>query len=327
MKMISFYRLLPGLVLVIILSLVTYMISQLSKISTTLIAIGLGFLIANLLVIPQNFKAGIAFTENKLLAIAVALLGFQLNISEMIQLSPKYFLIIVLSLVVTITATLFFSRFIKVNRETSWLVASGQGICGSAAIMAAQKIVRAPSSHSGLTVVIVNFLGMVGVLITIFMAEKLLAPVDSGVFIGNTLQSMGHVVAAGFTFESSIGQNAVLVKMYRILMLVPFLLFLIVMTHRKQFEKNNTISWLQLVPKFIGFFVVFVVINSMGWITEYWTLKLAILADVLFVMAMVAIGMSIRLVEVFHSSGPLLILCSLVFAVQLAFNFWFLSYI
>lgn len=316
----------PGLMLVIVLSFCVFWLSNETQMSATLLAIFIGFLVANIVPLPAQFSAGLKAAEGTVLSIAVALLGFQLNVADMIQLSPKIYLLIILSLAVTITATLIFSRLFKVNRATSWLVASGQGICGSAAIMAAQKIVKAPSSHSGLAVVLVNFLGIVGVLLSIFVAQNILEADVSGVYIGNTLQSMGHVVAAGFNLGSEVGQEAVLIKMYRILMLIPFLLFLILITQRKSKSNVEPISWLQLIPKFIVFFVIFVVISSFGLVNVFWLAKLSFIADVLFVMAMVAIGMSIRLLDVFRSSGVILMLCCAVFITQLLFNIWFLSY-
>jgi len=324
---------LPGVIGVSILATIAVLLSKYISLSATLIAIMLGFLVGNLIQLPQSLKAGVTWSESHALSIAVALLGAQLNVFNMFAISLGTLVFIIAALIVTFSVTFLFAKLLKINSSQACLVASGQGICGTAAIMATQKVIKTSTIEAGLVVALVNFLGFVGVLLTAWLAPSLYSTNDtaSGLLIGNTLQSMGHVVAAGFSVNDEVGHLAVLVKMCRILLLIPVLLFLILYTRvsRQKTRENKTVrlSWIQLVPMFIWMFLLLSAMASMQWIPVVLQNGLSTISDVLFLLAMVAIGLAIKIKDIYHQGGRLLLLVILVFSTQLLFSIWFLHYI
>ena len=322
----------PGILWTVLLALAALLLSNHVSLSVTLIAIILGFMVGNLLPPFERLSRGVKWTECHVLALAVGLLGAQLNVTVLAKLGWWSVLLVVSGLLVTFLLALVIGRWLGLNRQTACLLGSGQGVCGTAAIMATQSVIKAPASTAALVVAWVNFLGFVGlfalpaILNHWFPGEAALA----GHLIGNTLQSMGHVVAAGFTLDEHTGQLAVLIKMARILMLIPLLLLLILWQRR---QTHNTVdeglprpALAQLVPWFIWLFLILSVVSSMQWISPSVQGVLERVGDFLFLMAMAAIGMGIRLKELWSEGLPLMLAAVLVFVLQVGFSLiWLLQ--
>jgi len=77
------------------------------------------------------------------------------------------------------------------------------------------------------------------------------------------------------------------------------------------------LDWLKLVPLFIWGFLGLIVANNMGWIAQDIKLLLIQIGDLLFILAMVAIGLSIRVRDIWQKGGKLLLLGGLVFTLQI----------
>ncbi len=326
----TFTNLIPGVLLTSLLAVLAFVFNKYISLSANLIAILLGFVLGHLLGHgKKQFTAGISWCESKILAIAVALLGAQLNLSALMAIDGMSLTMVISGLLFTFVMTLLMAKILRISYQEACLVASGQGICGSAAVMASQSIIKAPAAQAGLVVALVNFLGFVGVFLTVWLATALFN-VDtqaSGLLIGNTLQSMGHVVAAGFSLNDEVGQLAVLVKMCRILLLIPVLLLLIVFIGRRAQQDQadgGQIHWLRLIPVFIWVFLLLSCLVSMGWLPTAWAGTLSTISKWLFLLAMAAIGLNIELKHIYRSGGRILLLALLVFSVQLLFSVWFL---
>jgi len=322
----------PGILWTVLLALAALLLSNHVSLSVTLIAIILGFMAGNLLPPIERLNQGVRWTECHVLALAVGLLGAQLNVAVLTKLGWWSLLLVVSGLLVTFLLALVIGRWLGLNRQTACLLGSGQGVCGTAAIMATQSVIKAQASQAALVVAWVNFLGFVGLFVLPamlthwFPGEAALA----GHLIGNTLQSMGHVVAAGFALDEQTGQLAVLIKMARILMLIPLLLLLILWQRRQTTSSTDVAmpqpAFMRLIPWFIWLFLLLSVASSMQWISPAVQGMLDQVGDVLFLMAMAAIGMGIRIKALWSEGLPLMLAAVLVFALQIGFSlFWLLQ--
>ncbi len=334
----------PGFLLVGILAAIALFLTQYIGLSVSLIAILLGFVVGNLLSFTPNVVSsthtGIIWIETYGLSTAVALLGLQLNLSLLLQVNATSLSVIALAIVMTFLITVLLSKMFRIDATNACLLASGQAICGSAAVMAATKALNVSNkAQTGLIIAVINFLGFLGVFIVTEMGQYFFAgdEIANAFMIGNTLQSMGHVVAAGFGISEEVGQGAVLIKMCRILFLIPTLLVLVYWISRsiKEADNNcdndqNTVSkvyWLKLVPLFIWVFLALILLNNLGWISQGVIDPLTQLSDVLFILAMVAIGLSIRVQDIWQQCSKLLLVAGVVFILQIAFTWVFLQWV
>ncbi|MBI9104668.1 MAG: putative sulfate exporter family transporter [Spirochaetales bacterium] len=133
--------------------------------------------------------------------------------------------------------------------DLSLLISIGNAICGSSVIAAAQSIVKADDEKVGLSIAVINFLGTLGILLpALVIGIPFLNDVNSGVLIGNTLQAIGQVSAAGFSIGEETGQIATLEKMGRILRIMPVALGLSLFRKKDGgIKRNGTgVPWFDL---------------------------------------------------------------------------------
>ena len=316
---------LSSVLLVLALATIAWFAAPLMPINATLLALIIGFVVGQIL--PVSQQPGVRWFESHGLGFAVALLGVQFSLSTLLAIEVQALVLIVSSLVLKFMVTWVMLRLTHGDSASGWLVASGQGICGSAAVMAVQKAAKAPVVQAALVVAVINFLGFLGVFVTplLINALGLSDPTAIGLMLGNTLQSMGHVVAASSIYPEPVIQMAVWVKMCRILFLVPVLFIALwYFAANSQEQQPEKPSWWRLVPWFIWVFVLLLVVANVFELPQTIIDWFSWLSEVLFVLAMVAIGMAVRLRDLWQHGGRLLLLAAGVFTVQLVFNGWLL---
>ena len=111
----------------------------------------------------------------------------------------------------------------------------------------------------------------------------------SGIFIGATIHDVAQVVAAGMLLGPEAGDTATIVKLFRVVLLMPIVV-LIVIIFRKQKKINLTEKQQPLVPTFLVFFVVLVLLSSIGIIPTYLSKFAAETSRSLLVIAIAAAG-------------------------------------
>ncbi len=338
--MIQRFPYLPGLLLTLALSLLSQWLGILFGFSAALTALVMGIVVGVLTAQINRgnslLSKGFSWGEKQGLGLAIALMGFQMPWLALMTSGGKVLLLVCLGLVFTFVVTYLLSRLFKLSQSQTILMATGNGICGSAAVMATQSIIKSNRSDTAMVVTLVNLLGLLGIIITPMLVLQFF-PSESfqaGQLIGNTLQSMPHVVAAGFTVGDDVAQTAVWVKMVRILMLLPVLFILAWWQRSEQLALKNEsevnsskLPWLALIPVFIWGFLV------CAFMVLWFELPKSLLeifdqiSDILMCMALVAIGAQIDWQKIRHSGGRLMLMGVLLFALQLSFSALLISHI
>ncbi len=285
------------------------------------LAIILGILTGNLMRPGAAFAPGIAFSEKHLLSVAIALLGLKLDFTLLHELGLRSVLLVIAGVAVTITVALAVGAALGLKRSFALLLGIGNGVCGSSAIAATEQIVGADQEEVGLSVAIVNGLGTVGIFLLPFLAHTLLklTDLDSGLMIGNTLQAVGQVVAAGFSVSETTGQTATIVKMTRILMLFP-LVFVLLYAFAGRAVKVAPKAGRPRVPAFIIGFVVLSLVPTFGLLPESWIAVLKTISHYALVTAMAGIGLRITFASILRNGRSALLAGAMIFAVQILFS-------
>jgi uncharacterized membrane protein YadS len=97
-----------------------------------------------------------------------------------------------------------------------------------------------------------------------------LSPLQSGIFLGGTIHDVAQVVAAGMMMGPEAGDTATVVKLFRVVLLLPVVM-LIALGYR-HFSKQAEVKGVAapkppLVPGFLLGFLVMVLLASSGWVT------------------------------------------------------------
>ena len=287
------------------------------------IAILLGIVIGNGVNLGDQFKPGITFSEKQLLSVAIALMGVNLNYVILQELGLQSIGLIISAMGVTIVASIFLARRMKANVTLALLLGIGSGVCGSSAIAATEGIIGADEEEVGLSVAIVNFLGTIGIFLLPFLGVTVLGfnDIGAGVLIGNTLQAVGQVTAAGFSVGEVAGQTATVIKMGRILMLTPLILILLaafpIAASVKPAKKRGISA--KGFPLFIVGFILFSLIATFGLLPDTALEFLGAMGEYALIIAMAGIGLKITFSSILRSGRSALLMGSIIFLIQIVF--------
>lgn len=308
-----------GLILVIAISLLAIYVSTFVAIGSVAIAIILGAVIGNTATIPEKFNTGITFSEKTLLAVAISLMGINLDFNVLYELGLVTIGIIVVSLVSTIAFTLYLSKKLKFEKNFALILGIGNSVCGSAAIAATKDIVKLEKEKAAMSIAIVNLLGTIGLFALPFIGLLLgFSDVEIGILLGNTLQSVGHAVAAGFGVNDTVGQSATIVKMGRILLLTPIIIWLIYVVAKNNTTKEGESNSKKLqIPPFVIGFIFFSIIASSQILPAVAIDAISWACKITLLMAMSAIGLKISFKAIKENGWDAFVLAGYIFKFQI----------
>lgn len=237
-------HMLHGVLLIALFSCAAFYIGS-AKVFTTLsispliIGIILGMIYANLLRmhLPETWVPGIQFCSKRLLRIGIILYGFRLTFQDIAAVGVAGITVDAIIVTVTIIGGYFFgSRVLKMDKDTAMLTSVGSGVCGAAAVLGAEATMRSKPYKTAVAVATVVIFGTIAMFIypVAYQSGVLdLTPTEMGIFSGSTLHEVAHAVGAGNALGDEIASTTVIVKMIRVMMLVPVLLLLGVWAARR----------------------------------------------------------------------------------------------
>lgn len=320
--MINFSNKIRALSLCIFVTGVAVFTAVYIPISVIVVGLLFGIIAGNTIKIESEISEGVAFFEKHLLYWAIALMGVKVDYAVLNTLGYPVFFLVIVSLVLTVFMAVIIGVMIRCEKNVAILTGIGQGVCGSAAVVASQRIVGVSSSQSGVVIAVVNLLGIIGTFMVPILGAGLgLEGGSLGIFIGNTLQSMGHVVAGGYMFGDVTGEVATLVKLGRIVMLTPLIIILLLVYRNKVSTSGLNVVRYIPIPLFIIGFVLFSVLSTMHFLPENILFWLGKISDYALLVSMVAIGLRVSFRYAFNDFKKILLLASLIFLLQIFFNF------
>jgi uncharacterized integral membrane protein (TIGR00698 family) len=209
---------------------------QRSGLSALTLAIILGMLVGNLVLGAgeSRFTAGITFGKQALLRFGIVLYGLRLTFQEIAHVGIAGLVIDTLMLSCTfLLAWWAGTRWFHLDRTTAILIGAGSAICGAAAVMATDPVVRGRADQVAVAVSTVVVFGTSAIFLYPYLyhlnLEHHLVAMNAGsygIFAGSTIHEVAQVVAAGRAVSDSAADTAVITKMVRVMMLAPFLLML-----------------------------------------------------------------------------------------------------
>ncbi len=199
----------------------------------------------------------------------------------------------------TFCFALFTAKALGLSKDSAVLIGSGASICGAAAVMATQNEIKADANKLAIAICTVVLFGTIGMFIYPFIAKFLaLTPHQTGFFIGGSLHEVAHVVAASAAFDGTASSTAVIIKMLRVIMLVPFLFLL----NFLNLSQNSGGSKLKSIPWFALFFLVAICVRSLPFFHENLVQILKLAASICLCVAMCALGFGIDR-SIFKATG------------------------
>ncbi len=313
---------LPGLGLCIVMGLAAFAGAEQVPLGSVTLVLLAGILMRNFIIrdgkAVEILSPGMNFCEKRILTYAIALMGVNLDYRILKDLGFETLILIPAALVFTVGLALAMGRLFRLPVKLSLLLGVGNAVCGTSAIAAAQGTINAKEEHVGLSVAAVNLFGTLGIFLLPFLANLFFPsdPSQKGILIGNTLQAIGQVTAAGFSLGDITGQTATVVKMGRILLIGPVVLILSFWNPPAR-KENRTAPG---IPGYIIFFLLLSLVGSTGLLPGELTGVLKYASKLLLVTAMAAMGLKIRFRDLIQKGGTALCVGTLVVTGQLLFS-------
>ena len=178
--------------------------------------------------IASHVSTGVDFSKSTILRTGIILFGLRITFQQIEAVGWAGVIIDALMVSATyLLAVNLGTRVFGIDRQTSMLIGAGSALCGAAAVMATEPVVRGQAHKVSVAVATVVVFGTLGMFSYPLMFPHLgLSEHAYGVFTGSTVHEVAQVVAAGRSVSESAAAAAVIEKMLRIMMLAPFLLVL-----------------------------------------------------------------------------------------------------
>ena len=275
------------------------------SISPMIIGIILGMIYANSLRmhLPETWVPGIQFCSKKLLRLGIILYGFRLTFQDIVAVGIAGITVDAIVVTITIIGGYCLGKLMKMDRDIALLTSVGSGICGAAAVLGAEATMRTKPYKTAVavaTVVIFGTLSMFLYPIAYRTGMLDLSPEQMGIFGGSTLHEVAHAVGAGNALGDGISSVTVIVKMIRVMMLVPVLVILGVWVAKRNSGSASEGKGKVAVPWFAFWFLGIIALNSLSVYLNtlstpcgipVWGNELITFVDTfLLTMAMVALG-------------------------------------
>lgn len=306
-----------GLVLCLAISFPAYYLGQLVPVvGGPVFAIAIGMVVTLLWKNKDAVHTGVNFTSKKILQWAVILLGFGMNLSEVLHQGSRSLPIIITTIATALILAYIVYRAMHTERKISILIGVGSSICGGSAIAATAPVIDATDSEIAQSISVIFLYNVIAAVLFPTLGTALGLTNDGfGLFAGTAVNDTSSVTAAAAAWDGMHGSDtlsqATIVKMTRTLAIIPITLVLALVRTRQAKREDNAegvkVSLSKIFPWFVLWFICASVITTVFSLSSDVTDPLKTLSKFLIVMAMAAIGFNTDIVKLFRTGGkPLL---------------------
>ena len=270
-----------GILLIALFSFAAFYIAEIPFVkslsfSPLIVGIILGMLYANSLrnKLPETWVPGIKFCTKQILRAGIVLYGFRLTLTQVAAVGLPAVVIDTIIVAGTIFLGVWLGKLLKMDKDTSLMTATGSAICGAAAVLGAEPVVKCEGHKTAIAVSTVVIFGTISMFLypILYRAGMLNALGDTGVAIytGSTLHEVAHVAGAGNAMDPTdtlgIAGTATITKMIRVMMLAPVLVIMsFALAGRKKAaaEGGTTQKSKITIPWFAFGFIGIICLNSL----------------------------------------------------------------
>ncbi|MCG9911460.1 MAG: putative sulfate exporter family transporter [Flavobacteriales bacterium] len=284
-------------------------------INNILFGLMLGVLLGNLFTLPEILKPGVGYAAPKMLEGSIIMLAFGIHFSAFAEAGALPVLLITGALVAVLLITVLLSKVLKCPGTTGLLTGFGTAICGSSAIAAAAPGISENKEDAGIALAVVNLMGALGmVILPAILPWISLSDEGRGFLIGGSLHAVGNVAGAGYALNDTVGQTAVAVKMIRVALLSPMVIFFNILVNRK--SSKNWKEYFKL-PPYLWVFIGLVIFSSLVDLPKALITFADSAGKYLLTLAMVAIGLQLSFKRLYTSGRSALGFGVVIFIVQI----------
>jgi len=248
-------------------------------ISPLVVGIVIGIFYANTLhnKFPSEWETGIVFSGKKILRFAIVFYGFRITFQQIAEVGMQGFMVSFLMLTTTMIVGIWLgTKVFRMDSDTSILTAAGASVCGAAAVLATEPVLKAEEHKTAIAVSMVVLFGTISMFLYPVLYTTIIQPATGflhmdpstfGIYVGGTIHEVAQVVAVPASVPGAptdMSNAAVIVKMTRVIMIAPMLIVLGIILGFMAKKKGGESEKLKLViPWFAVYFVGMAGVNSL----------------------------------------------------------------
>jgi uncharacterized integral membrane protein (TIGR00698 family) len=221
----------PGVLLSAIVAIIGYVgapyVAHVAPIPNMVVALIVGIALNPVAARPA-VKPGMAFCVRTVLRWAVALLGLRVALGDIAALGIGTAVLIIVAMAATVASGFLFARWYGRGPGFGALVGVGTAVCGASATLATSTVVpEYPGKQADIAFVVVAVNALATLAMLVYPPLCILFgfdPQTTGVMLGGTIHDVAQVVGAGYAVSDTVGNSAVIVKLFRVFLLLPVVL-------------------------------------------------------------------------------------------------------
>ena len=304
-----------GILLCFCISVPAYLLGNLVPVvGGPVFAILIGMVLTLILKKKESFRAGVSFTSKKILQTAVVLLGFGMNLTEVLAQGKQSLPIIAATISTSLLTAWLLYKILNVPENSAILIGVGSSICGGSAIAATAPVIDADDEEVAQAISVIFLFNILAAMFFPALGGALgLSNEGFSLFAGTAINDTSSVTAAASAWDGLHGSNALnnaaIVKMTRTLAIIPITLVLsAVHTHRSRGTGSSTVKMRKIFPWFVLLFVLASVVTTLFSLPAAVTSPLKGLSKFFIIMAMAAIGFNTNIVKLIKTGGKPILL-------------------
>lgn len=286
---------------------------------TPIVSPGIALILGILSSLLKLQNSSISKYRSLLLQASIVLMGFGMNLSEVIKTSQNGFYITVISVFGTLAIGILLGKILKVDKTTSLLISSGTAICGGSAIAAVSPILNAKDYQISFSMVVVFALNAIALFIFPAIGKFFnLGQEEFGLWAAIAIHDTSSVIGAGANYGESALKVATIVKLTRALWIIPIsLLFAL---------KNRTAKKEVKIPWFIFLFIIAIIIAHLTPSLNIYHSFLDKIGKQIMIVAIFLIGSSLSINQLKETGSKSFIHGIILWIFISVFSFIFLFY-
>ncbi|MDY4761361.1 YeiH family protein [Streptococcus thoraltensis] len=307
---------LPGLILCLIIATIAWFLGQwLPLIGAPVFAIFIGMIVAIWHTDRTHTQAGISYLSKTILQGAVVLLGFGLNLKQVLAVGAQSLPIILATIAASLLVAFPLRKSLNLDRHTATLVAVGSSICGGSAIAATAPVIKAKEEDVAQAISVIFLFNILAALLFPTLGHALGLSNDGfALFAGTAVNDTSSVTATATAWDNLHHANtldgATIVKLTRTLAIIPITLGLSIYEMKRQQTTDNqkSFNFKKVFPIFILYFILASLITTILPLPTPLVSFLKFISKFFIVMAMSAIGLNTNIANLFKRGGKAIIM-------------------
>ena len=297
----------PGILLCLSIAIPAWLLGKsFPLIGSPVFGILLGMLITKLYPVfllnqqRSRFDCGVRYASKKLLQYSIILLGFEMDLMNVLRIGKQSLFIILFTLSASFITAFVIGKLLGLEGKMTVLIGVGTSICGGSAIAATAPVIQASDKDISQAVSTIFLFNIAAVFIFPALGHALgMSDIGFGMWAGTAINDTSSVVAAGTAWSNVSGDNtalafATIVKLTRTLMIVPITLTLAfyMMKQKRNSDADVNFKFTDVFPWFVLAFIAATVLNTLLVFQDFLSHTLVLIGKFGIVMAMAGIGLN-----------------------------------